>query len=127
MVALLVGVVVLLAEPPIEPNEKLGVPVAAPKRPPEAGAVDVVLLGALEELAFPKLNDILGVEGRDQLARIGGFIGREYLIQFGEVSRRRRRGFPVVESKTWDDDYVSRNGKIVVVDGNGCVEGGWSA
>lgn len=117
----------LLAEPPIEPNEKLGVPVAAPKRPPEAGAVDVVLLGALEELAFPKLNDILGVEGRDQLARIGGFIGREYLIQFGEVSKRRRRGFPVVESKTWDDDYVSRNGKIVVVDGNGCVEGGWSA
>jgi hypothetical protein len=76
LVALLVGVVVLLAEPPIEPKEKLGVPVAAPKRPPEAGAVDVVLLGALEEVAFPKLNDILGVDDRDQLARIGEIIGR---------------------------------------------------
>lgn len=127
MVALLVGVVVLLAEPPIEPNEKLGVPVAAPKRLPEAGAVDVVLLGALEELAFPKLNDILGAECRNQPARIGKFIGREYLTQFRKVSRFRRRSFPVVESRNWDDDYVNRNGKIVVVDGNGCVGGGWSA
>lgn len=127
MVALLVGVVVLLAEPPIEPNEKLGVPVAAPKRLPEPGAVDVVLLGALEELAFPKLNDILGVGGGDQLARIGEFIGREYLTRSRGVSRRRRRRFPVVESRTRDDDYVSRIGKIVVVDGNGCVGGGWSA
>lgn len=50
------------AEPPIEPNEKPGLPVAAPKRFPDAGAVDVVLLlDAPEELVLPKLNDILGL------------------------------------------------------------------
>jgi hypothetical protein len=59
---LLAGVELLpAAEPPMEPNEKPGLPVAAPKRFPDAGALDVVLLlDAPEELVFPKLNDILG-------------------------------------------------------------------
>jgi hypothetical protein len=63
LVALLAGVDVLpAAEAPALPKENPGAPVAAPKRLPDAGADDVVLLlGALEELGFPKLNDILGV------------------------------------------------------------------
>jgi hypothetical protein len=79
LLALLLAGVELLpaAEPPIEPNEKPGLPVAAPKRLPDAGAVDVVLLlDAPEELVFPKLNDILGVEADDQLARIGRIVDR---------------------------------------------------
>ena len=77
LVVLAVGVELLpAAEPPIEPNEKPGLPVAAPNRLPEAGAVDVVLLfDAPEELVFPKLNDILGVRVEDQLARIGRIVG----------------------------------------------------
>lgn len=57
------GVVLLPAVAP--PKENLGVPAAAPKREPEAGAVDVVLLfGALEEPPVPpKLNDMVTAGG----------------------------------------------------------------
>jgi hypothetical protein len=57
------GVVLLPAVAP--PKENLGVPAAAPNKPPEAGAVDVVLLfGAPEEPPVPpKLNDMMAVGG----------------------------------------------------------------
>lgn len=45
--------------PPVLPNEKLGVPVdAAPKRPPEAGAVVAGWPDAEVEAGVPKLKEM---------------------------------------------------------------------
>lgn len=55
--ALVAGVVLL---PAAVPKENLGVPAAAPNRPPEAGAVVVGLFEAApDELGAPKLNDMM--------------------------------------------------------------------
>lgn len=55
-------------EPPTELKEKVGVPVAAPKRPPDAGAVVVVFFEAApDELGVPKLNDMMLAGDGDQV------------------------------------------------------------
>jgi hypothetical protein len=64
------GVVVVLAVAPAELltelNEKLGVPVAAPNSPPDAGAVvDVLFVGAPDELGVPKLNPPMMMAGNE--------------------------------------------------------------
>lgn len=72
------------------PKENLGVPeeaAALPNRPPPAGAVLVVLLGAApEELGVPKLNDMVIVVDDALLVRIVD--GRE---RWRAVRRRAAR------------------------------------